>query len=301
MSVPFPEIQVGEPMRCGSLTLFPLFSESTSHLDYLLSEEAMTLGTVAVQEVSERGSVPKLLVDNAGERMVLFLEGEELRGAKQNRVLNTSVLVAAQRQTTIPVTCVEQGRWDYSSRQFHSGCSCPPLLKQILKGTIWQSQQGHSTDQVAVWQEVRRKHRMLGVVSSTGNLCDALLKHRERLDEVRASLPYAEGALGIAVALAGKFIAIDIFDAPATLAKLWNRMIEGLVLDMLEIPDIGYETGKTEAANQVYKVQGVGWKQVSAVGLGEEYRARGNDGMLAAALVADGVLVHASASMPFPG
>jgi transposase len=46
---------------------------------------------VTVQEVSEGGSVPDLLVENSGDTRVLFLEGEELVGAKQNRILNTSV------------------------------------------------------------------------------------------------------------------------------------------------------------------------------------------------------------------
>ena len=57
------------------------------------------------------GSVPDLLVENRGDVRVLFLEGEELIGAKQNRILNTSVLVAAHTKVKIPVSCVERGRW----------------------------------------------------------------------------------------------------------------------------------------------------------------------------------------------
>jgi len=60
--------------------------------------------------------VPNLAVDNKGERFVLFVEGQELRGAKQNRVLNASVLIAAHTKTVIPVSCVEQGRWRYVSK-----------------------------------------------------------------------------------------------------------------------------------------------------------------------------------------
>ena len=85
-------------------------------VDYLLSDEAIAAGSVTVEEVSEGGSVPDLLVTNPGDSRVLFLEGEELRGAKQNRVLNTSVLVAAHSKTTIPVSCVEQGRWRYRTQ-----------------------------------------------------------------------------------------------------------------------------------------------------------------------------------------
>ena len=93
--ITLPEVRVGEPIRHETLTVFPLFSPPAETVEYLLSDEAINAGAVTVEEVSEGGSVPNLLVSNTGDCRVLFLEGEELKGAKQNRVLNTSVLVAA--------------------------------------------------------------------------------------------------------------------------------------------------------------------------------------------------------------
>jgi hypothetical protein len=123
------------------------------NVDYLLSEEAIRAGSVAVEEVSEGGSVPNLLVTNQGDSRVLFLEGEELRGAKQNRVLNTSVLIAAHSQTPIPVSCVEQGRWRYRTRHFSSGGShsCSKL-RHILKKSAYRSMKvghGYTSDQMS--------------------------------------------------------------------------------------------------------------------------------------------------------
>jgi hypothetical protein len=62
--------------------VFPLFAAAESRLEYRLSDEAMAEGTVSVEEISEAGSVPNLLVENKGNTRVLFLEGEELIGAK---------------------------------------------------------------------------------------------------------------------------------------------------------------------------------------------------------------------------
>ncbi len=49
-----------------------------------------------------------------------MLDSEELIGAKQNRILNVSVMVPPHTTITVPVTCVEQGRWAYSSATFKS-------------------------------------------------------------------------------------------------------------------------------------------------------------------------------------
>src|SRR4051812_32141066 len=147
-----PEVRVGDPARHESLTVFPLFSPPDGSIDYLLSDEAIQAGSVTVEEVNEGGSVPNLLVNNTGDHRVLFLEGEELRGAKQNRVLNTSVLVAAQSKTTIPVSCVEQGRWRYRTKHFVSGGShSSSKLRHILKKSSYQSMKaglGYTSDQM---------------------------------------------------------------------------------------------------------------------------------------------------------
>jgi site-specific DNA recombinase len=40
MSVAFPQIRVGEPIRYKALSVFPLFTESNGSIDYLLADEA---------------------------------------------------------------------------------------------------------------------------------------------------------------------------------------------------------------------------------------------------------------------
>ncbi len=75
-----PEISIGDAIRHQSLAVFPLFSTMDASVDYLLSDEAIRSGVVAVEEVSEAGSVPNLRVTNSGDSRVLFLEGEELAG-----------------------------------------------------------------------------------------------------------------------------------------------------------------------------------------------------------------------------
>ena len=101
MTITLPELRVGDPLCHEALSVFPLFTETNGSVEYRLCAEALDDKSIVVEEVSEGGSVPDLLVDNQGDVRVLFIEGEELIGAKQNRILNTSLLIAAHTKTKI--------------------------------------------------------------------------------------------------------------------------------------------------------------------------------------------------------
>jgi hypothetical protein len=125
-------LKVGVPLSKGSLHLFPLEGGRCSEENVTLLEEALSAGTFRVEELSESGSVPQVSVVNGGAQPVLILEGDELIGAKQNRVLNSSVLVAADSELVLPVSCVERGRWSYRSRAFSTGDASPhPSLRNL--------------------------------------------------------------------------------------------------------------------------------------------------------------------------
>ena len=113
-------IEVGLSQAFKNITMFPLLHQGAAESDYLTLDEALKAGTARVTEVSEGGTVPELQFLNEGDVPVLLLDGEELVGAKQNRVLNLSILAPANESITIPVSCVEAGSWSYRSRKFSS-------------------------------------------------------------------------------------------------------------------------------------------------------------------------------------
>jgi hypothetical protein len=116
----FKEIKVGAKQNHGNMTLYCLLSADQAPVDFLTLDAALALGALSITEVTEGGSVPELKVVNKSDQKILLVDGEELVGAKQNRVLNTTILIAPKSETNIPVSCVEQGRWSYRSKHFGS-------------------------------------------------------------------------------------------------------------------------------------------------------------------------------------
>ena len=62
---------------------------------YLTLDEALPRG-LRITETSASGSVPELALHNPLDDNVLLYDGEELVGAKQNRILNVAVLAGAR-------------------------------------------------------------------------------------------------------------------------------------------------------------------------------------------------------------
>src|ERR671932_2893421 len=99
-------IQLGDPVEHRGVVIAPLFPRADPRAEYLTLEQAIALG-FHVTEVDAAGSVPELLAKNPLDANVLLYDGEELIGAKQNRILNVTVLVPARSETKSPVSCVE--------------------------------------------------------------------------------------------------------------------------------------------------------------------------------------------------
>ncbi|MBN1322342.1 MAG: hypothetical protein JXA87_16045 [Thermoleophilia bacterium] len=113
-------LKFGAPRAEGPLCILPLHGTTKVKARYVLLEQAIERGTLTITEVSEGGSVPFLHAVNKGPWPVLIFDGEELIGAKQNRIANATILVGVGK-TVLPVSCVEQGRWSHRSRAFSSG------------------------------------------------------------------------------------------------------------------------------------------------------------------------------------
>jgi hypothetical protein len=132
-----PALKLGRARRAGALTLLPLFAEMPEGPDYVTLGEAIAAGTLVVGESTDGGVVGELAASNTGKAAVLIVSGEELSGAKQNRVLNTTVLVPAGGRMVLPVSCTEQGRWSYLSDSFRdSGYVASRRVRAVANETV---------------------------------------------------------------------------------------------------------------------------------------------------------------------
>jgi len=291
-------LELGSPLVQGNLTVIPLFSGARSELNYLLMDEAISQEVLAVTELEQGGSVPELHAANLGDPMILLVEGEQLRGAKQNRTLNLTVLMAGRSEVVIPVSCSEAHRWQTVSYRFRtSGHHAHPELRRQKSRSVSESLRrgrGHRSDQMAVWNEVQRISCCLHAISPTSDYEAVYEQAGREASEWAESLRPPADAVGVVVGLSGRPEMVDIFDKPATLQRLWGKLCGGYVVGAMSCAgrtDTAAPMAVADARDFLARAARSSMQANSSPGVAADVRIMEPD-LQGAAAVYEGIAVH---------
>jgi hypothetical protein len=269
-------VKVESPQIHHNLAIYPLHIPNGHQRGYKTLDEAMTAQEFIVKEVSEGGSVPSLAVHNTGTLPVLIVVGEELIGAKQNRVLNTSILVPAASELKIPVSCVERGRWSYTSPRFAASPNVSHAslrMKQVQNVTSSLRADAHfDANQSDVWQEVERKISSHHTSSHTRAMHDVFQQSETQLKDYldAFTVPDAEG---IVVAINGQVVGADLFDHAETMRTIFPKLARSYALDAIEQQSAASDqAAKIEVEPFLTAAQHVQDEVYDSVGLGQDVR-----------------------------
>ena len=277
-------MEVGDGITVGPLTLFPLLSENSgdgeSETNYLLLDEAVQKKQIEITEVGDGGSVPELRVVNSGDIPVLMIEGEQLIGARQNRTLNSSVFVGANSEVTIPVSCTEAGRWSSVSRRFRTSTRYShPRLRRMKAKSVRENLErgmGRRSDQREVWDEVDRVSDHFRIHSPTRDYEAAHDEVEKRMAEEIQNVELPDNAIGVVVMVGDELEVMDAFNSAHTLRKMMPKLITGYWLagmlgedrdeEMAEVVDLSALLQKIRTAEE---------EKFETPGNGEEIRLTG--------------------------
>lgn len=283
-------VHLGQPQIFRNLAAIPLLNPLAQPPGYITLAKALAQGSARITEVSESGSVPELLLDNTGNQPVLILDGEELVGAKQNRIANLTILAAAHSKTVLPVSCVEAGRWNYNSvnfdlserTQFARGRAVKAeALSMNLKATGT-----YGADQGQVWDEIADKHARMRVRSRTSAMADVFDQYHNDVEEYANGLRAVADQVGVLFAIDGLVEGMDLFDSPETLASMLPKLIRSFAIDALESASRQeHHIAAEPAAHFLDRLAAADFDSYPGVGLGTDVR-------LSAPQVAGGGLVH---------
>ncbi len=260
---------------------------SINTFDYISFSQALKHRNLKITEVDEFGRVNDLLVTNDSKNFIFMSDGDILIGAKQNRVLNTSVLLKPKSKIRIPVSCVEQGRWRYAKREFAESDFYAPSFMRAAKASDvklnLQKKKLFYAEQGKVWENVNDYETNFGERSESNDLGHIFESQRIRFDHQSKSLRPEKHSNGIAMFSGGRLLSIEVFNRSDVFAEYFPKIIRGTLFEIFSMKD--YERQDTRAAEALYKTQdffdnfdnsvymdGFNFEEHRGVGVGKERR-----------------------------
>jgi hypothetical protein len=287
------EVELGDELVIGGLSVFPLTGKREAGPAYLTGPEAFEAGMIKVSEL-DPPEVPSLAIFNLAPVPILLVEGEMLVGGDQNRTMNVTVLCPPQVRTIVPVSCVEAGRWGKRRTVSASGKHAPGSLRAAKTANLEPRSDDVSSrrsDQGLIWDEVERQSMAHDVFSATSALDDVQEQIEDRLAFEFEKIRTVPGQIGVICAIGEQVVGLDLFDKPSTLERYLRSIVAGHALDAPPLPSGADPIRAIE--HFLAQIDGTRRDTGRGVGLGEEVLLRGE--VAGIGLVYESSLVHLAA------
>ena len=277
---------VGAPSALGPVTIVPLRSSAASPTVAiaLLDDDSARVG-----EVSEGGVVGRIQVESLTPLPLLLVAGEILRGARQNRQINATLVIPPGEEIQVPVSCVERGRWAYrSGKGFRTANATTPWkmrsrsVRRSLRSKLHRGR--HDAEQGTVWADVDAHLSRKQTRSGTSDLLAAM--STELQQQVSAWSP-AEGDLGGAFFVGNELVGLEAFGAPAAWKAAAQRVLAGLFEEAagVKAPEPG-SVGADAVSALLQKLTAIEVVSTPGEGMGEELQGETEQTHLAALVAA---------------
>jgi len=281
-SVQFAEVQIYR-----NIAIVPLIAPADGAFQYRTLGEALAASDIAITEVSTAGSVPDLLVVNRANKAVLLVDGEELAGAKQNRVLNSSILLKERSETTIPVSCTEQGRWAYASQAFSESGNVMAYKSRSRKTRSVQrsleASEGHKSDQGEVWHSIAELQVNACAPSPTSAMSDVYKAREADLRKCDEIFRPVANQVGLLAFIGGAPVGADMVSLIGAYARLHPKLVrsytlEGLLDSRPATPGSQPEDWTARARQFLDEIAATEERRFPSVGHGADFRYRSRSG-----------------------
>ena len=292
------KLNFGSAQASGRITVVPLEGVLPGPV-YMTMSQALKRERLEITELEGGASVPELVARNEAAVHVLILDGEELVGAMQNRVLNTSVLLAPNSATRIPVSCTESGRWRGQGRVFTDSDEVMPFtMRSRMKERVFESLRYGRRDagQSQVWGDIDTMMRDYRTSSPTSAMKDATRQYRESLDESIQSFQTSENQVGACIFIDGRMAGMELVSTTVAFQLLWPKLIRSYAMDSRRLSrrESARKGSPTERSQQlVEEVSTAKWEEFDGVGSGRDLRL-GAERASGSALVFGGDIVQMS-------
>ncbi|HEY1047699.1 MAG TPA: DUF6569 family protein [Bacteroidia bacterium] len=239
------ELSIYKSFQYENLQIFILKSKTMlNHENFCCLKDALKAKKAIIRETS---NVSKLSIDNLSNETIYINSGEIVRGGKQDRTIQNDYIIGpGSFNNVIESYCVEKGRWqqrgDEKSEIFETS-------ENLLGSSELRTANSVNNDQNEVWKSVtdiqnnmsnglryytKTYHDINGSIASSSLELSlnygALKQVREKIraELISKGLDF-KGSNGIAVAINGEIVSIDLYNNESLFLQLSDKLLNAAI------------------------------------------------------------------------
>ena len=224
--------EVQEPKQKNNIVVFFLKSNDYINDDLLTFPYAMKNNLGEVKEVSKKGSVKNLILNNKSKKKLLVLGSEIIIGnkLKQDRVVDRTTLIPENTTIMLQVSCCEKNRWSPIVANNLSVSDTLFFSKGRLDNSI-DIYEKSKTDQYKIWDNISERLNDFKIKSFTGSTEEIYQKRKNDIEDLLLSFKPKFNSLGVAIAISNRIISIDIFSNSNIFNIYFPRVLRSVIID----------------------------------------------------------------------
>lgn len=276
----FKDIKMYESESFKNMTVIGL-NIPDKHIDLMSLEIGLDMGLVEITEIDGNASVNEVKVVNNANTPLLLLDGEEIIGSMQNRIINSTIIIPAESEKIIPVSCVEAGRWNSNSTKFHySNNMATSRVRRDKLNSVSNSlrnDRSFESNQQEVWKNISTRQDELKIESSTSALHDIYTCKRLDIEDYMKAFSTHEKQNGLIVYINGQLVGFEIIYNSTRYKEYHEKILRSYILDAIGKSDQKYDEKKIDEDELINKIKLANKESFESVGLGTDYRIESKD------------------------
>ncbi|WP_304125224.1 DUF6569 family protein [Methanosphaera cuniculi] len=255
-------------------------NKNYNNIDILPLKKGLQMGLVKISEL-ENASVNKLNVINNAITPLLILDGEELIGAKQNRIVNATYIIPPKTTMKIEVSCTEEGRWKYTTNHFkYSGHFAESKLRKAKAQDVTKSLKKSKTrksNQARIWNRISKVSDNLDVKSETSAMREIYTNNKAKINKYLENLKDENDTIGSIILINNEVSGIELLFNTILYKENHKKLIESYIPEAIERKNENYNNKSIDVDEFINKIITSKTQQYKPEGIGVDVRVESED------------------------
>ena len=234
-----------------NMEVIPIRMNNSKNQEFLTLKRGMDAGVVEITEC-EMSTVGTVLARNNANIPLLLIDGDEILGAKQNRIMNRSLIIPPKTNMAISVSCTERGRWHYESPgytrdfdDFSRGSSDYSgdrnlRFNRSVHTADFATRSAKSRDlfenrdcQSTVWNSIDKLENRTSFKSRTSALSDNYEHLKPMHEEYLTHFKIEFGQVGAVFIINGQIKGLELFYSPSVYQDYHEKIFRSYIMEAM--------------------------------------------------------------------